>query len=76
MAFNYIPDSDTTKLPANPKSAFPVTFVNCTNYRWKRLNGNGHKIVDKGSETDEIVVSNVVTLMFDGKWYVVSRYDR
>jgi hypothetical protein len=76
MAFNYIPDSDTTRLPADPLYCYPLTFVNCTGYRWKRLNGNGHKIVDKGSETDEIVVSNVVTLMFDGKWYVVSRYDR
>jgi len=74
--FNYIPDNDTTKLPANPITGFPQTVINCTNYRYKKLNGNGHKIVDKGSEADYIYYSNVVTLIFDGKWYVISRYDK
>lgn len=74
--FNYIPDNDTTKLPANPKHNFPQTVINCTGYRNKKLSGNGHKIVDKGSEYDTITYSNVVTLIFDGKWYVISRYDR
>lgn len=74
--FNYIPDNDTTNLPASPISNFPQTVINCTNYRYKRLSGNGHKIVDKGSESDTIIYSNVVTLIFDGKWYVISRYDR
>lgn len=74
--FNYIPDNDTTKLPANPIHNFPQTVINCTNYRYKKLSGNGHKIVDKGSEVDTIFYSNVVTLIFDGKWYVINRYDR
>lgn len=74
--FNYIPDNDTTNLPASPISNFPQTVINCTNYRYKRLSGNGHKIVDKGSESDTIIYSNVVTLIFNGKWYVISRYDR
>lgn len=75
--FNYIPDSDITNLPASPISNFPQTVINCTGYRWKQLSGNGHKIVDKGSESDTIFYSNVVTLIFDGsKWYVISRYDK
>lgn len=74
--FNYITDNDTTKLPANPKLNFPQTVINCTGYRYKKLSGNGHKIVDKGSEYDTITYSNVVTLIFDGKWYVISRYDK
>lgn len=74
--FNYIPNNDTTKLPANPIHNFPQTVINCTNYRYKKLSGNGHKIVDKGSEYDTITYSNVVTLIFDGKWYVISRYDK
>lgn len=74
--FNYIPNNDTTKLPANPKHNFPQTVINCTGYRNKKLSGNGHKIVDKGSEYDTITYSNVVTLIFDGKWYVISRYDK
>lgn len=74
--FNYIPDNDTTNLPASPIINFPQTVINCTNYRNKRLSGNGHKIVDKNSEMDTIIYSNVVTLIFDGKWYVISRYDR
>lgn len=74
--FNYIPDNDTTKLPANPKLNFPQTVINCTGYRYKKLSGNGHKIVDKFSEYDTITYSNVVTLIFNGKWYVISRYDK
>ena len=74
--FNYIKDNDTTKLPTNPKHNFPQTVINCTEYRNKKLSGNGHKIVDKGSEYDTITYSNVVTLIFDGKWYVISRYDK
>ena len=74
--FNYIPDNDTTNLPASPIINFPQTVINCTNYRNKRLSGNGHKIVDKNSERDTIIYSNVVTLIFNGKWYVISRYDR
>lgn len=74
--FNYIPDNDTTNLPASPIINFPQTVINCTNYRNKRLSGNGHKIVDKNSESDTIIYSNVVTLIFNGKWYVISRYDR
>ena len=76
LAELWIPDNDTTKLPAQPLTAFPLTVVNRTNYRYKRLNGNGHKIIDKGSESDEIFISNVVTLMYNGKWIVISRYDR
>lgn len=74
--FNYIPDNDTTNLPANPLNNFPQTVINCTNYRYKKLSGNGHKIVDKGSIVDTITYSNVVTLIFDGNWYVINRYDR
>lgn len=74
--FNYIQDNDTTNLPASPIINFPQTVINCTNYRNKRLSGNGHKIVDKNSERDTIIYSNVVTLIFNGKWYVISRYDR
>lgn len=76
MAFNSIPDNDSTKLPADPLNCFPLTFINCSNKLYKRLNGNGHKIVERGAEYDEIYVNNVVTLMFSGKWYVISRYDR
>ena len=74
MGFNYIPDADTTKLPATPDIARPYVFVNTTTHR-KKINGNGHKIWSKGSESDTLTLQSyeVIILMFSGKWYVVSR---
>ena len=74
MGFNYIPDADTTKLPATPDIARPYVFVNTTTHR-KKINGNGHKIWSKGSESDTVTLQSyeVIILMFSGKWYVVSR---
>ena len=74
MGFNYIPDADTTKLPATPDIARPYVFVNTTTHR-KKINGNGYKIWSKGSESDTVTLQSyeVIILMFSGKWYVVSR---
>jgi len=74
LFFNYIPDADTTKLPSSPNTARPYTFVNTTTYR-KKISGNGHKIWWKGTESDMLQLNSreVITLMFDVKWYVISR---
>ena len=74
MGFNYIPDADTTKLPATPDIARPYVFVNTTTHK-KKLNGNGYKIWSKGSEYDTVTLQSyeIIILMFSGKWYVVSR---
>ncbi len=74
LIFNYLPSADTTKLPSSPNTARPYTFVNATGYE-KVLSGNGKKIWYKGIECDTISLTSyeIITLMYDGKWYVVSR---
>lgn len=74
MASNYIPDADTTLLPANPNTARPYTFVNRMNYA-KKISGNGRKIWWKGTQYDTLTLNRyeVITLMFDGQWVVISR---
>lgn len=84
MFYLAIPDNETVRLPSNPQSARMYTFINLSGYR-KELNGNGHKIWIKRGEYDSVyldpwsssashIMASTITLMFDGKWYVVAAY--
>ncbi len=73
LALNFLPNGDMTKLPNEPLTAFPVTVVNCGNNIAKHLNGNGKKIWYQGDEIDVIMFNHTITLMFDGRWYVISK---
>lgn len=84
MFYLAIPDNETVRLPGNPQSARMYTFINLSGYR-KELNGNGHKIWIKRGEYDSVyldpwssstnhITASTITLMFDGKWYVVAAY--
>lgn len=84
MFYLAIPDNETVRLPSNPQSARMYTFINLSAYR-KELNGNGHKIWIKRGEYDSVyldpwssstnhIMASTITLMFDGKWYVVAAY--
>lgn len=74
MGSNYIPDADTTLLPANPNTARPYTFINRMNYA-KKISGNGRKIWWRGTQYDTLTLNRyeAITLMFDGQWVVISR---
>lgn len=78
LVFLDIPDNETVYLPTNPYSGMLYTIVNRQN-KYKYINGNGKTIVRKSgqygrSESYSYTMSwyAVVTLIFDGKWYVVS----
>ena len=84
MFYLAIPDNETVRLPSNPQSARMYTFINLSAYR-KEFNGNGHKIWIKRGEYDSVyldpwsssinhITASTITLMFDGKWYVVAAY--
>ena len=84
MFYLAIPDNETVRLPSNPQSARMYTFINLSAYR-KEFNGNGHKIWIKRGEYDSVyldpwssstnhIMASTITLMFDGKWYVVAAY--
>lgn len=84
MFYLAIPDNETVRLPSNPQSARMYTFINLSAYR-KGFNGNGHKIWIKRGEYDSVyldpwssstnhIMASTITLMFDGKWYVVAAY--
>ena len=84
MFYLAIPDNETVRLPSNPQSARMYTFINLSAYR-KEFNGNGHKIWIKRNEYDSVyldpwsssinhITASTITLMFDGKWYVVAAY--
>lgn len=80
-----IPSKETVKLPLNPNTSRMYTIINRTGYQ-KKINGNGAKIwwrsqVSLGSgnysdksEGDEYTLGAyaTITLMFDGKWYIVA----
>ena len=74
LGTNVLPTADTTKLPSNPNVARHYTFVNATGYK-KRISGNGKKIWYKNANYDTLTLNayEVITLIYDGKWYVVSR---
>lgn len=80
-----IPSKETVKLPLKPNTSRMYTIINRTGYQ-KKINGNGAKIwwrsqVSLGngnysnkSEGDEYTLGAyaTITLMFDGKWYIVA----
>ena len=74
LGINVTPTADTTLLPSTPNIARPYTFVNQTSYR-KKISGNGKKIWYKGNETDTLQLNawEAITLMYDGRWIVISR---
>ena len=85
LVFLDIPSKETVKLPLKPNNSRMYTIVNRTSYQ-KKINGNGAKIwwrsqVSLGnnnysnkSEGDEYMLGAfaTITLMFDGKWYIVA----
>lgn len=80
-----LPTNETIKLPASPHYNFPYRIINLSSYQ-KEINGNGHNIWCKGSEYETIYMSpwtdrpprylsvKTLTLIFDGKWYVVGAF--
>ena len=83
LSFLDIPDDETVYLPSDPHTSFLYTIKNRQD-KYKTLNGNGKKIVTRieifngyynNSESDTYKMSwyESVTLIFDGKWYIVGK---
>lgn len=67
-------EDEVISLPSDPLTAFPYTIIN-TRSNTKYLHGNGHKVIVRAVESDYYTMAGYerVTLMFNGKWYVVGR---
>lgn len=85
MFYLALPTSEKINLTTSPNIARMYTFINLTGYQ-KELHGNGRKVWVKGQEYDSIYMTSysvsgnryiqarTVTMMYDGKWYVVAAY--